>query len=228
MKNNNEEIHNTITGSFEVFHDTWAKENVDRVVKNLTKIKPELSDTPVHILRAPIHTAFVTIEQQIYVSHRLLELCADDAVLAFIISHEFAHLKLGHLDYDNGWISEQAPEFIDSLVGMLKINLNRLVNGCDDEAEADLYALRLCIQAGYDAENCLKIFDILEKVALDHGDIEGVYGPDSLYEDLHGEQSWSDRLEIWWYYKNRGYLPVIHRKKVLLDMLKEDQLDQCG
>ena len=60
--------------------------------------------------------------------------------------------------------------------------LNNLVQltllGPEREAQADEYAMRLCLRAGYHRDRCQDVFEILEANYLDHQDLDEVFGPD--------------------------------------------------
>jgi hypothetical protein len=74
---------------------------------------------------------------------------------------------------------------------------------------------------GYDIEKCLSFFDVLEKFALDVGDLDIVFGPDESDEELSEDADWVTRLRMWWFKMRRGYLPIRDRRQMLIRYLSE-------
>jgi len=94
-----------------------------------------------------------------------------------VLAHEFAHRDLGHLDAFDGW--GKALRFTRSRLtaSMLRL-LERRVVSAENETAADRLGFELCLDAGYDAERCLRLFDVLTMEALDWGDLDAAYGND--------------------------------------------------
>jgi hypothetical protein len=57
-----------------------------------------------------------------------------------------------------------------------------------DRWSPDLCAIELCLDAGFNGELCLPLFDVLENAALDRGAIDAVYGPESLLDPTDPQQ----------------------------------------
>src|SRR5262249_16805703 len=93
---------------------------------------------------------------------------AEQDQLAFVLAHELGHLALGHARrvYQRLWMiehvyddrSETTRAALEKAGWMLESLYLR-----DDEFQADLFAIQLCRNAGFDVENCL---DVLHRKAL--------------------------------------------------------------
>jgi predicted Zn-dependent protease len=83
------------------------------------------------------------------------------------------------------------------------------------ESDADRRAIDLCLEAGYDARKYLLIFDVLEKFALDVGDVDGALGTDDHEEQLRNTPLWQRRLKSVWYKIRRGYPSISERRAQL-------------
>jgi hypothetical protein len=90
------------------------------------------------------------------------------------------------------------------------------IYGPEQECDADRNALELCVKAGYDGQKCISLFNKLEKLALDMGDIDAVFGPDESDDELSEDASWSTKIRIWLYQRKRGYLPIRDRREMLV------------
>ena len=164
-----------------------------------------------------VFTAFTAPGQFIYFSRRLLERCPDDETTALVIAHEIAHHDLGHLDLFRGAFGRHAARLGAGSVAVLFFRmLQKRIYSPEWEIAADRRALELCIAAGYDPYKCLRLFDVLERWSLDHGDLEGVYGLDPESDDeLSSEASLFVKARIWVYQRQRGYLPIQDRRALL-------------
>ena len=140
---------------------------------------------------------------------------------AFVIAHELAHHDLGHLDIFPEWLTNLTGATITPLLTVFYRNLETLFYGPEKECAADKRAVDLCIEAGYDIEKCLTFFDVLEKCALDFGDLDIVFGPDESDEELSNDADWVTRLRIWGFKMRRGYLPIRDRRQMLIRYLSE-------
>src|SRR5207253_1663864 len=114
----------------------------------------------------------------IYVLRELLQRCASDDPVAFVLAHEMAHHDLGHLDPFAGRAAflRRIPAGAD--VALLLRAAQWLLISPEAESAADAYAVDLCLRAGFDGRRCLELFDILEAAALDYRDIDIVFGPE--------------------------------------------------
>jgi hypothetical protein len=199
-------LHNEIVGECVIEKSGWAPERVERVAQRLQSVVPEGERLVVVVPWMDMVTAFTAPGRYIYFSRRLLERCPDDDSAAFVIAHEIAHHQLGHLRIfphrlaalarvSGGWIAAASVHAIE-----------RAMYGPDHESAADHRALDLCLQAGYDGQKCIHVFEILEQHALDVGDIAGTFGLDTNSEDdSAADTPWTTRLRTWTWERMRGY-----------------------
>ena len=123
------------------------------------------------------------------------------------------------------WLGNVASVDVGFLIFALYRVVETLIYGPEQECEADRNALELCLKAGYDGQKCVELFNKLEKLALDMGDVTGTFGPDDLDEELFDEATWSTKIRIWLHQRKRGYLPIRERRERLLRHL--DNLTGC-
>jgi predicted Zn-dependent protease len=197
----------------------WAPERVTRVAQRLQRDVGEEERLAVDVLWMDEHTAFTAPGRYIYFSRRLLELCRNDEMAAFVVAHELAHHRLGHTDIFPDWLVDLAGEQVGSFLAALYKNLSGRLYSPEREVAADLAGIDLCVSAGYEAMKCLEIFDIMEKVALDLGDVDMVFGPDESDQELDADAPVSKKLQIWIWQRLRGYLPIRDRRYQLLKHL---------
>ena len=200
--------------------EPWAMERIDSIMKKFRKNCGLKKDYKVVIPWYNQFNAFTASGSHIFFARKLFQECSTDAMAAFIIAHEIAHHKLGHLDH--------FPEkFYDTLGTDVKLYLlahyhliaSRLF-GPEQECDADRLAIEMCVLAGYDPFECLEIFDKLEKIALDYNDPGAVFGPSKSDDDLGPNASKMTKFKIWLYQRKRGYLPIRVRQNLILDHLR--------
>ena len=155
----------------------------------------------------------------IYVSRRLLEICRTDEAVAFLIAHEVAHHRLGHLDTFPEWLADIPGSQIPILMQALYRSIEARLYGPEAEVKADLLAIDLCVKGGYPPNECLEMFDVLEKVALDMRDVDIVFGPDEADNELDEDAPFSTKLRIWIWQRTRGYLPLRDRRNAIVKHL---------
>ena len=71
------------------------------------------------------------------------------------------------------------------------------------ESRADRRALESCLNAGYSGEQCIEASDIMERLALDMGDFDILYGPEETVED-QAHPHWSAKVRHWAWQRWRG------------------------
>ena len=152
--------------------DGWARERVDRVTARLQRDVPEAARLETLVVWSSRYAAFTGPGRTIYVSRRLLERMPDDEAAAMVVAHELSHHRLGHVP-----MPSRLWRFVP-LASALRA-LTRWIAGPDNERDADLLAIELCMDAGYDVERCVVAFALLEQVVLDYGDVDTVLGPES-------------------------------------------------
>ena len=139
-----------------------------------------------------------------------------------MIAHEVAHHRLGHLDTFPEWLADIPGSQIPLLMQALYRSIEARLYGPEAEVKADLMAIDLCVKAGYQPNECLEMFDILEKVALDMRDVDIVFGPDEADNELDEDAPLSTRLRIWIWQRTRGYLPLRDRRYAIVKHLEDE------
>lgn len=163
-------------------------------------------------------TAFTAPGRYIYFGRRLLERCPDEDSVAFVIAHEMAHHDLGHLDLFIGPFARRIAKLSSGQVAVLFFRmLQKRIYSPEWELAADRRAIEACVQAGFDAKRCINLFRILELIALDFGDLDGVYGLDpGSDQELSPEADVMTKARIWLWQRQRGYLPIQDRKAMVV------------
>lgn len=157
-----------------VERDGWA---VDRVQRVMARLAPHSSELDTLVVWLADHGAY-TSGRTIYFSRRLLERMPDDDAVAFVIAHEIAHHRLGHVPR----LSERWHVLGAQVVLAM---VQRWVASASNERDADLLAIEMCIAAGYDPEHCIAAFEILDLIVLDYGDVDGSFGSEDGSRRTH-------------------------------------------
>jgi predicted Zn-dependent protease len=219
-----EELHREIVAEFATETEAWATERVDRVMARLNSARPGREQLGAHVLWIRECTAFTTPAPYVYLSRRLLEKLPSDETTAFVLAHEAAHHDCGHLDLFENGLRMLPRGAVSTLAAAVFRHLEHRMYGPEREAEADLRALDMCIDAGYNGERCLQAFDILENESLDRGDISGVFGPESWFDTTAPEPNGvSDRLQRWLWTRARRYLPLRERRDRAWEYFRQRQ-----
>jgi len=214
-------LHDALHEAYVVETTGWAPEKVTRIAQRLQADVEEGKRLRVEVPWIEEFTAFTAPGQYIYVSRRLLELCRTDETVAFVIAHEVAHHRLGHLDIFPDWLAELPGSQIAVLIAVLYRSIEARLYGPENEVKADLVGIDLCVKAGYEPKKCLEIFDVLEKFALDMRDLDMVFGPEEADDELDPDAPLSTKLRIWIWQRTRGYLPLRDRRHEILRHLEE-------
>lgn len=160
----------------------WAVEQVERVLVRLHKGRPREARFDVRIAWLSREAAFTTPSRTITLTRALLDRPGmTDATTAFALAHEMAHHDLGHLSTGRG------------IAHALLITRSA-------EEDADDAAFDHCRRAGYDAEDVLRLFDILSMWAQDYG------ATDDAFYDAAGVGFWG---------KLQRHPPALQRKERL-------------
>jgi len=208
------ELHREIMAEFATETEAWATERVERVMARLNAARPDGEPLAAHVLWIREATAFTTPAPHVYISRRLLERLPSDEAVALVLAHEAAHHDCGHLDLFQSWLELLPRGAVGTLVAAVFRHLEHRAYGPEREAEADVYAVELCLDAGYDGGRCLQMFDILESMSLDRGDYDGVFGPESLLDPT--DPNWNGpahQLHRWLWTRAHRYLPLRERKE---------------
>ena len=209
-----DELHREIMAEFATETEAWATERVERVMARLNAVRTDGEPLAAHVLWIRGATAFTTPAPHVYISRRLLERLPSDEAVAFVLAHETAHHDCGHLDLFHDWLSVLPRGTAGTLVAAVLRTFEHRVYGPEREAEADIYAVELCLDAGYDGERCLQLFEILENMSLDLGDYDGVFGPENLLDPTDPDrESAAHQVQRWLWTRARRYLPLRERRE---------------
>ncbi len=216
------DLHAALVAEYAVETEPWALERVARVMERLNAARPAEPPLIAHILHAQELTAFTVSGINVYITRRLLERLASDESTAFVLAHEIAHHDCGHLALFRGGLRHLPRGVLGTVVATLLLRATHRLHGPEREADADLYGLALCMQAGFDPERCLHALQIMEMGYLDRGDIDGVFGPENLLDPTDPRQgSRAYALQRWLWTRSRRYLPVRERRDRLQNWLQE-------
>ncbi|MBI4754025.1 MAG: M48 family metalloprotease [Betaproteobacteria bacterium] len=127
------------------------------------------------LLRSPAVNAFALPNGDIYLTIGLLSHLRNEAQLAMVLAHEFAHVEMRHglRAYENRRTSIMAAHIADLfLLGTSLAYLPFMASvsqfSRDQEREADRLALERMVAAGFDPTAAIAAFDVLR--AVEHDD----------------------------------------------------------
>jgi len=118
-----------------LYEDKEARLIVDRVLARLL-LQAARSSINVVFTRLPGENALALANDTILIHQSLLATVASEPQLAFLLAHEISHLNLNH-----AWSNTRSS---------LQTRFDRHAFGREQEIEADQYAARMLVQAGYD------------------------------------------------------------------------------
>ncbi len=205
----------------------FSHERVERAMAALNEVRLPLPAMIGEVLWMSAPIAFTLPGRYVYISRSLIEFCRSDAPVAFALAHEIGHHDLGHLERADRWLAPGILTHTPEKLALLALDvLSRRLYSRELELAADAYALDLCQQAGFDRKECLRCLDILTHYALDHHDLDGVYGSDyELEVDPEQVSNSIDRVYIelrLWFARHRRSHPSLHeRRQVLLRRIAE-------
>jgi len=217
-------LHGELVREYAGETEAWATERCARVMTRLNAERMDAEPKEAVILLLPRSRAFTTVGRYVYISRRLLERLPSDDEVAFVLAHEIAHHDCGHLDLYRGWSSWIPRSKATSYVAARLALMEHGMYSPEKEAQADLYALQLCLDAGYDGDRCAHFFAILENESLDEGDYDGVFGPENLLDPTdpaHG--SAAHEVQRWLWTRMRGYLPLRERRERVIAYVRKKQ-----
>jgi len=207
--------------------EAWAVERLARVMTRLNAARKDCPPLTAYVLRIPAFNAFTTAGPYVYIARQLLERLRSDDATAYVLAHEIAHHDCGHLDVFAGWLNVLPRGLTGSIAAVAFWRVEHRLFGPEREAEADLYALELCLDAEYNGELCLQLFDVLENAALDRGAIDSVYGPESLLDPTDPDQgSLGFALQRWLTTRARRYLPLRERRDTAWEWLRKRAVER--
>jgi hypothetical protein len=167
--------------------DGWTVELVERVAARVQAPDP-VADRKVPVVYwGDERTAFTLAGKRIFVSRRLLEEALPEDAVALLFAHELAHHRLQHVAS-----FEPATQLLARVPGgeVLSVLLRVTLRGFrspEQECAADDWALERCRSVGYDGHVCLRLFDVLRRVAEDRRDLDMAYGRADVEADAAHE-----------------------------------------
>lgn len=180
-------LRKAIEEAFVVERQGWASERVERVTARLQRDVAVEERFETLVVWTDEYNAFTAQGRTIYLSRRLLERLDGDDAAAFIVAHELAHHRLGHI-----------PEVPRSWLGVARLTViwlqQRWITLQAREHDADLLAIEMCMDAGYEVERCLSALEVLMQVLLDYGDVDGVLGPEGGSRAARSHPAMSARI----------------------------------
>ena len=198
----------------ECAHETesWALERISRVQDRLNACRPGRPSLQATILWISPPLAFTLAGRHVYIARSLFERLPSDDAVAFVLAHEAAHHDLGHLDLYGKWATWLPRSHATSYLAALLSLFEHHTYGPDREKAADDYAVDLAIGAGFDGALAAQALAILENLALDRGDITGVFGPENLLDPTDPKRnSATYHVQRWVWTHMHGYLPLHER-----------------
>jgi predicted Zn-dependent protease len=209
------ELHEELIAEFSTETEAWVDERLLRVMARLNAVRTDCIPLTAHCLSIKACTAFTTPAPHVYIGRRLLERLPSDEPTAFVLGHEAAHHDLQHLDLFRGWLDVLPKGTAGTLAAAAFRNLSHQLYGPTRETQADQYSVELCLDAGYDGEQCLHAFDILENESLNRGDVDGVFGPENLLDPTDpGKGSTAYEIQRWLWTRAKRYLPLRERHEI--------------
>lgn len=204
-------LHGELTRDYGLEREQWALDRVERVQSRLNQLRanPPLDAT---ILWIAPPLAFTLAGSHVYIARTLFQRLPSDDALAFVLAHEAAHHDLGHLDLFSGWAKWLPQSGATGYIAALARLYEYRTYGPEREQEADDYAVRLALRAGYNGDLAVQALVILETIALDHGDYNAVYGPENLLDPTaptHDTATYHVQRWVWTHL--HGYLPLHER-----------------
>lgn len=215
-------LYNQLAESIHVEQHGFMPDRVRAAAERLQQDRPAEQRYVAVVPWMQSFNAFTAPGRFVYFSRRLLERCPHEDAAAFVIAHEIAHHDLGHVAIFSGRFSRHAARLQAGQLAVLFFRmLQKRVYSPEWELAADRRAMDLCLAAEYDPERCIYLFRVLEMIALDYGDIAGVYGLDEQSDqELSAEASIVTKARIWLYQRQRGYLPIQDRLAELVRYTK--------
>lgn len=177
-------IHEEIVRAYGMENETWALEQLKRVMFELNRARGRAKrKLEAIVLGVSPMNAFILPGRHLYITRRLLERLGADAAVAFILAHEVAHFDLGHLEPLGRWAARIPRGLPSEAIAVLLGQLAQRLHGKRHEFAADERGLELCAKAGYELGDALSALDILKANLLDYGHIDAVYGEEEPDDD---------------------------------------------
>ena len=141
-------LYEAIADEFVIESEPWALDRVKRVTERLQTARRGRKRFKVVIPWLSVFTGFTAPGRHIFISRSMFQMCSSDEMAAFIIGHEMAHHDLRHIRVFPTWLRNLSFKEIEWLLLGLYRMIEMRIYGPEQECDADLYALKLCIAAG--------------------------------------------------------------------------------
>ena len=205
---------------YDFFHEhtviedaSWARQRIARVLLRLQSVRMEKKRFRVTVPWIQMQTAFTLPGRHIFVSRNLFQLCRNDDQFAFIVAHEMAHHDLQHVvGVLPAWLDQVLNDKLHAVFWLARQSFVKEKTRHLQEFEADEYALRLCVKAGFDPVKCLSIFGVLEHILLDRRAISSIFGEES------GE-TWEEQVKQKMFSGVKTHPPLRARREALQAIL---------
>jgi hypothetical protein len=169
------EVAAEIEAELEVEREGWAPRMVAAVYRRFADAGVPLALRS-RVVWASSPQAVTLIDGRTYVSREILSRGVSEAGLAFVLAHEQAHHDLGHFAGVVHWADRL--DGIPGAVTVAGLLLAITRNTQRAELEADAHAFARCRRAGYDLDDVLSFFRMMERYYLDHRAFSAVWkGP---------------------------------------------------
>jgi len=205
-------LHEELVRDFAGEIETWALSRIQRVQERLNQARDGFPALTTTILWIAPPLAFTLAGHYVYIARSLLERLPTDDAVAFVLGHEAGHHDLGHLDLFGGW-TKWLPETVatEYVAGVTRLLEHRTYGPAREQA-ADEFGISISLKAGYNPNLAIQALAILEQLALDRGDVSGVFGPENLLDPTDPAcTSSAYRVERWLWTHVHGYLPLHER-----------------
>lgn len=170
-------LHEALTGEFRVDHD-WAHRKASEVAARLNAAR---SGPPFEavVLCVRGRNAFTAAgEPYVYVSHELMSYLRSDGAVGFVLGHEMAHHDLGHLSLDPRVQGVLGRAALAADLALIAKHALMVWAKPEWELAADAAAVEWCEACGWGADEAVQALRAVEAGALDHGQIDAVFGSD--------------------------------------------------
>lgn len=207
-----DEIGERVRAEIEDLYVVDQGESHDRVRRVAAALNAQRDGRPLEtvVVWGSVANAAAAPGRYIYISKELEQNLRTDAHVAFVLAHEMAHVDLGHLAPSHA--SNALGRLPDQVPVRVAVGLARRISARPEiEYEADAHGLALCLAAGFDADDCIEVFQILERLLLDQRDLDGVFGS---MPDPEG-MPWANDVREWWRQRVTGYAPLRDRAERL-------------
>jgi predicted Zn-dependent protease len=216
-----ERIHSLLMVDLALGKRDFSHGSVERVMAALNEARSPLKPMIGEVLWMSVPLAFTLPGRYVYISRSLIEYCPSDAPVAFALAHEIGHHDLGHIRRVSNMFAAEGLAHAPERLALLVVEfLSRWLYSREHEFWADAYAIGLCRRAGFDPTACLQCFDVLTRYALDHHDLDGVYGSDAELElDPAAASNRLSRTLIelrLWAARHRRSHPSLHERRQTL------------